>query len=163
YRQWRYLDAFIDQRPRFLRRCLAVDRAMLDIAVVHLARLGGKALADIVRVTDDVIAQFLQFRAQLPLLRHHEPRRAGGRRFGRRWCLRRRRRRICLFTSPLADDPRGHDGLLDVDRVADRTAYKLALDLRLVGRGALEPTLERMIVFAAKRVADHADPRTRCR
>src|ERR1700692_2836610 len=33
HRQRRYLDAFVDQSARFLRRSLAVDRTVLDIAV----------------------------------------------------------------------------------------------------------------------------------
>ena len=35
-------DAFVDQRAGFVGRGFAVDRTMLDIAVVHLARFVGK-------------------------------------------------------------------------------------------------------------------------
>jgi drug/metabolite transporter (DMT)-like permease len=70
YRQRRDLDAFVDQRPRFIRRCLAIDRAVLDIAVMHLAGFIRKALADIIGVFHDVVAQLFQFGAQLALLRH---------------------------------------------------------------------------------------------
>ena len=72
HRQRRDLDAFVDQRARFVGRGLAVDRAMLDIAVMHLARFVGETLADIVGILDDVIAQFLELGAQLALLRHHQ-------------------------------------------------------------------------------------------
>src|SRR5581483_9419049 len=63
----------------------------------------------------------------------------------------------------LAHDPRRHDRFLDLDGVADRAADELALRLRIVGRGILEPAFERVLAFAAERVSDHADPRTRCR
>src|SRR6202035_1613387 len=63
----------------------------------------------------------------------------------------------------LADDPWRHDCLFDLDGVADRTADELALRLRIVGRGVLEPAFEGVVVVAAERVSDHADPRTRCR
>src|SRR6202166_4186151 len=75
HRQRRDLDAFVDQRARFVRRGFAVDRAVLDAAVMHLARFVGEALADIVGVFDDVIAQFLDLGAQLALLRHQQRRR----------------------------------------------------------------------------------------
>src|SRR5271165_806116 len=54
------LDAFVDQRARLFRRGVAVDRSVLDLAIMHLARFVGEALADIVGVLDDVVAQFLQ-------------------------------------------------------------------------------------------------------
>ncbi len=59
------------------RRGFAVDRAVLDLAVVHLARFFGKFLADIVGVLGEVVAQFLELGAELALLRrHHRDRRA---------------------------------------------------------------------------------------
>ena len=67
-----FLDAFLDQRARFGRRSFAVDRTMLDVAVMHLARLVGETLADIVGVLDDMIAQLLELGAQLALLRHQQ-------------------------------------------------------------------------------------------
>src|SRR5439155_27179689 len=75
----------------------------------------------------------------------------------------RRRRRLTAFAALLANDARGHDGLFDLVRTADRTTHQLALDLRIVGRGVLEPAFESVVVVTAKRVSDHADPRTRCR
>src|SRR6516165_2816651 len=65
--QRRDFDAFVDQAAGLLRRGLAVDRAMFDVAVMHLAGFGGKALADIVGVLDDMIAQLLELGAQLAL------------------------------------------------------------------------------------------------
>ncbi len=63
-RQRRDLDAFVDQRLGLFRRGLAVDRTVLLVAVMHRAGFVGEALADIVGVLDDVIAQFLQFAAE---------------------------------------------------------------------------------------------------
>src|SRR6266404_1754902 len=138
HRQRRYFDAFLDQGARFVRRSLAVDRAMLDIAVMHLAGLVGKTLADIVGVLHDMIAQFLELGAQLALLRRN------------------------LAALP-AHDLRGHDRALDLGRTAGRTVHQLALFLLFVGRGRLKPAFEFMAGLAAERIADHADPRTRCR
>ncbi len=75
HRQWRHLDAFVDQRAGFVGRGLAVDRAVLDIAIMHLARFVGEAFADIVGILHDVIAQFLDLGAQLAFLRHQQRRR----------------------------------------------------------------------------------------
>ncbi len=50
HRQRVELDAFLVQLLGLLRRGLAVDRAVLDLAVMHLARFFGKFLADIVGV-----------------------------------------------------------------------------------------------------------------
>src|SRR5262245_49648532 len=138
---------------------------MLDLAIVHLAGFVGEAIADIVGVLDDVVAQFLELGAQLALLRHHQRRRARGGRLGDRRPLRRCGcgYRLSALAALLADDARGHDRLVDLDRVADRAAYELALDLLIVGRRALEPAFEGVVVLAAECVADHADPRTRCR
>src|SRR6266436_5671966 len=146
------------------RRYFAVDRAMLDIAVMHLAGLVGKTLADIVGVLHDMIAQFLELGAQLALLRHQQ--RRGGGRGGR--CLgcggrgggRLRRRNLAALP---AHDLRGHDRALDLGRTAGRTVHQLALFLLFVGRGRLKPAFEFMAGLAAERIADHADPRTRCR
>ena len=53
------LDAFLGQFVGLLRRRLAVDRAMLLLAVVHLARFVGELGADVFRVSCQVIAQFV--------------------------------------------------------------------------------------------------------
>src|SRR6185503_11533783 len=52
---------------------------------------------------------------------------------------------------------------LDLDRAAIGAAHQLALFLALVGRGALKPAFESVALLAAQGVADHAEPRTRCR
>src|SRR5262249_8935417 len=63
------LDPLFVQLFGLIGTGLAVDRAVLDLAVVHLARLFGKFLADIVGVLHDVVAQLLQLLAKLALLR----------------------------------------------------------------------------------------------
>src|SRR5262245_41239974 len=55
--------------------------------------------------------------------------------------------------------PRRHDCLLDLGRIADRTADEPALDLTVVGRGARKPALECVPLVARQRVADHNEPR----
>ena len=62
-------DAFLGQRLGVVGRRLAVDRAVLDLAVMHLARLLGEFRADIVGVFRQVIAQLLELGAQLAFLR----------------------------------------------------------------------------------------------
>src|SRR5882757_1979934 len=163
HRQRGDFDAFVDQGAGFVGRGLAIDRAVLDIAVMHLAGFVGEALADIVGVPGDVIAQFLQLGAQLALLRHQQrcrPRRGYFRACDFCGCRRLGRRN---FAAPLADDLRGHDGALDLDRAAGWAAHQLALLLALIGRGALKPAFEGVTPLAAQAVADHAEPRTRCR
>jgi hypothetical protein len=44
---------------------------VLDLAVVHLARFFGKSRPNIIGVSDEMFAQFLQFTAELALLRRH--------------------------------------------------------------------------------------------
>src|SRR4051812_42810697 len=137
---------------------------MLDVAIVHFSRFIGKTLADIVGVLDDMVAQFLDLGAQLAFLRHQQRRRTGRRPF--RACDRgggRRRGGRGILAPFSAHDLRGHDGALDLGRAAGRAADQLALFLDLVGRRTLEPAFERMAALAAEVVADHADPRTRCR
>src|ERR1700733_7993904 len=130
---------------------------MLDIAVMHFAGFVGKALADIVGVLHDMIAQFPELGAQLALLRHHQGCRS-------RCCgLRGGGRRGRALPALLAHDLRGHDGPLDLGRAARRAVHQLAFFLGFVGLGTLKPALERMAALAAQIVPDHADPRTRCR
>src|SRR5262249_28449258 len=136
-------------------------RAMLLVAIVHGAGFVRETLTDIVGVLHDVIAQLLDLGAQLALLRHHQRGGFSGRRFcgSSRRCGRRRRALAAL----LADDPWRHDRFPDLVRAASRTSHELALDLAVIRRRALEPALESVVLLAAKRVADHAEPRTRCR
>ena len=53
-------DAFLVQLLGLVGRGFAVDRAVLDLAVMDLARLFGEFLADIIGVLGDVVAQFLE-------------------------------------------------------------------------------------------------------
>ena len=69
HRQRVELDPLLVQLPGLLGRGLAVDRAVLDLAVVHLARLLGKLRPDIVGALGEVLAQFLQLLAELAFLR----------------------------------------------------------------------------------------------
>src|SRR5215471_4543273 len=55
--------------------------------------------------------------------------------------------------------PRRHDCLLDLSRIADRTADEPAFDLTVVGRRVREPALECVSLIARQRVADHSEPR----
>src|SRR5262249_23655972 len=88
------LNSFLMQLLGLLRRSLAVNRAALDLAVVHLARLFGKSPPNIIGVSDEMFAQFLQLAAELALLRRHHGDRRGNirlRRFRRRLRCRRLR------------------------------------------------------------------------
>src|SRR5262249_60508221 len=62
------LDSFLMQLLGLVRRGLAVNRAELDLAVVHLARLFGKFPPNIIGVSDEMFAQFLQLAAELVLM-----------------------------------------------------------------------------------------------
>src|SRR5215813_2571132 len=63
------LDPLLVQLLGLVRRGLAIDRAVLDLAVVHFARLFGKSLPNIISVPGEMFAQFLQLLAELMLLR----------------------------------------------------------------------------------------------
>src|SRR3984957_11023387 len=65
-------DAFVVQFLGLFRGSFAIDRAVLGLAIMNLARLFGKALADIIGVLDDVFAQFFELLAQLAFLRRHD-------------------------------------------------------------------------------------------
>src|SRR5262249_48183799 len=147
------------------------DRAVLDLAVVHLARLFGKSPPNIIGVSDEMFAQFLQLAAELALLRRHHGDRRGNIRLRRfRGRLRCRRLRRCRslghrrghgrIAAPFRSrHPRRHDCLLDLSRIADRTADEPALDLTVVGRRVRKPALECVPLVARQRVADHSEPR----
>src|SRR6516164_4211929 len=154
-----------------VRRGLAVNRAALDLAVVHLARLFGESPPNIIGVSDEMFAQFLQLTADLALLRRHHGDGRGNIRLRRfRGRLRCRRLRRCRslghrrghgrIAAPFRSrHPRRHDCLLDLSRIADRTADKPALDLTVVGRRVRKPALECVPLVARQRVADHSEPR----
>src|SRR5207302_11223023 len=142
---------------------LAVDRAVVDVAVVHLARFFGEFLSDIVGVLGEVLAQLLELCAELALLRGHE----GDRRLGFAASLCRRlasrsgrlgRRRSGMATLLSAGETRAHDRLLDFDVAADRAAHQAARPLLVVSRGILKPAFEGVSLGAGKRVANHRSP-----
>src|SRR5262245_45971865 len=168
HRQRMKLDAFLVQLLGVLRRGLAVDRAVLDLAVMHLARLLGKFLPDIVGVLGQVLAQLLELLAELALLRRHHGDRCrrfgrghGGRNLRRRGRVRRRGGHLAplLRTREL----RRHQRFLNLGGAALRTGDEAALGLLVVGRGVLEPALESVPLLAGQRIADHDGPRTACR
>src|ERR1043165_2794622 len=162
HRQGMKLDAFLVQLLGVLRRSLAVDRAMLDLAVMHLARDLGKFLPDIVGVRGQVIAQLLELLAKLALLRrdHRDRRRRLRLRRRGRGFLGRRHDRSALVRARKA---RRHDGLLDLRGAADRAGDELALDLLVVGGRTGEPALEFVAPVADQRIADHESAPTTCR
>src|SRR5579862_1134991 len=88
-RQRMKLDPLLVQRLGLVGRGFAVDRAVLGLAVMDLARLFGEFWADVVGVLGDVVAQFLELLPQLALLRRHD---GDGRLRLRRWRRGRRRR-----------------------------------------------------------------------
>src|ERR1700728_366426 len=70
-RQWMKFDAFFVQFLGLVGRSFAVDRAVLGLAIMDLARLFRKARTDIIRVLGDVVAQFLKLLPQLAFRRRH--------------------------------------------------------------------------------------------
>src|SRR5258708_3417450 len=92
HRQGVELDPFLVQLPGFVGRGMAVERAVVDLAVMHLAGFLGKLLPEIIGVLGQMLAQLLELLAQLALLRRHHGDR---RRFARR-LARRRGRRVAL-------------------------------------------------------------------
>src|SRR5437879_10722363 len=108
-------DPFLGKILGILRRGFAVDRAVVDLAVVHLARLFGKFLADVVGVLGQVLTQLPELLAKLALLRrYHGDRRLVrlAHRGGRVTCWRWSRRRWRHTAAPArAGEPRTHDRL----------------------------------------------------
>src|ERR1700722_4204836 len=140
---------------------------MLDLAVMDLARLLGKALPNIIRVLGDVVAQLFELFSQLAFRRRHD----GNGSLSRSWYRSRRersrhrqrrhgklhRRRV---GGVRAAEPRRHDRFFDLGGVADRTGDERALGLLVVGGRIGKPALERMAGLAIEGVADHDGPRT---
>src|SRR5262245_312174 len=72
HRQRMEFDSFLVQLLGVLERSLAVDRAVIDLAIVHLAGFLGEFLADVIGILGEVLAQLLELLAQLVLLwRYH--------------------------------------------------------------------------------------------
>ena len=120
-------------RPGVVGRGLAVDRAVLGLAVMHLARFLGEFRPDMVGVLGEMVAQFLELAAQLLLLRRDH--RDG------RFLLRVLRRGVAgagirprARALARAGQPRRHDRFVDLGRAAMRAGHQLALDLLVVGR-----------------------------
>src|SRR5262245_43134381 len=141
------LDAFLGQRLGFLVGGLAVDAALVALAVVDLARLLGELVADMLAVLLDVLAHLEQRLAQL--LGHMSGESSHLLLFGGRdW--RRRCSRGGLDTLHLAafPQPRRHDRALDLQVAADRAADQGLLFLPFVGLAVLEPTFK-LVAFGA--------------
>ena len=73
------LDSLLVHFLGILRRGLAVNRAVVQLAVMHLARHLGKLLAYIIGVPGEMVAQFLELLTELAFLRRHEGNRGLGR------------------------------------------------------------------------------------
>src|SRR5712691_554236 len=163
------LDPLLVQRLRVVGRSFSVDRAVLDLAVMHAPRLFGKFPAHVVGVLDQVIAQLLELRAQLAFLLGNDGDRRllrGAFRLGgalRRGLALLRLRRGLDHRLAAAPERWRHDRLLDLGRAADRAGHEPARHLLVVSGGIGEPALERVARFADEGVADHAEPRTACR
>src|SRR5712692_10962726 len=69
HRKRRELDAFVVQRLGVFRRCDPIDRAVLGLAVVHLAGFLGKPRPDVLGILDKMVAQFPELLAKLLFLR----------------------------------------------------------------------------------------------
>ena len=121
---------------------------MLDLAVMHFARLLGKARADMLGVLDQMVAQRLELLPELLLLgRDHGDGRLG---LGDRRCGagRRHRGRKHLARLVRAREPGSHDGLLNLGRAACRTGHELPLDLFVVSVRACKPAFKLVPVLA---------------
>src|SRR5262252_3680052 len=158
------LNALVVQFLRLLGRGFAVDRAVLDLAVMHLARLIGKLAADVLGIPGEVVAQLLELGAHLAFLRRDHRDGRGG--FGRRLRdagSRRGGRRRCVERHLRPRDARRHDRLFDLGRAADRAGDEPPFDLLVEGGRIGEPALEVVPALADEGVADHGLPPTACR
>src|SRR3974390_311168 len=150
-------DPFLREILGFLGRGHAVDGAVLNLTVVHLARFLGEFCADIVGILCELLAQLLQLGAEFSL-----PRREHGYwRRRRYWCFGNGRRRLEFLCS--RGQPRRHDRLLDLGRAALRACDQLALGLLVVSGRIRKPTFELMAVVADQGIFDHCGLRTTCR
>src|SRR5271166_5380487 len=122
---------------------------------MHLASFLGKFPADIISIPGQVLAQFLELLAKLPLMRRHNSDR--GRRLLRRGSCRRRDRGIAssgwcrsVITFSRTRKTRRHDRLVDFARTANRTSHETALDLLVVGHRTRKPALECVPAFRSE-------------
>src|SRR5690606_26751713 len=134
------LYPFIPQAARLVRRGLAVNVAMLGLAIVDLARHLREARPDIVAILFDMAPQLAQRLDDTRALRQ--------RRIVRD--LRGRRRLL----GPLAE-ARRHQRLANRGRAADWTDDLRRLQLFVGRRAVPEPGLELVILLAAELVDDH--------
>src|SRR5882757_8494279 len=144
------LDAFVGQRFGLLVAGLAVDAALVALAVMDLARLLGELAADMLAVLLDLLAHLEQGFAQLLrhvlghgrhllLLRRRSSRSRGNRRFDVR---------------PLASfaEARRHGRAGDLGVAAHGAADQGLLFLAFVGLAVLEPALEFVAFGAAQSI-----------
>src|SRR4029077_19209838 len=68
-RQRMKFDALLGQRLGVFGRGLAIDRAVLGLAVMHLARFLGEFRPDMVGILGEMVTQLLELAAQFLLLR----------------------------------------------------------------------------------------------
>ncbi len=129
------------ERAGLVDRRLAVDAAAGGLAVMDLARLLGKALADVVEGLLDMLAK----RAQLA----HRP---GD---GRRRVCRRAFGGQSLVSASAARDLGRHRRLGDPAVAADRADDLARGGLRVVGRAVTKPSLEDVVMGAFEVEDDH--------
>src|SRR6266851_4938096 len=141
------LDALIGQRVGLLVAGLAIDAALVALAVVDLARLIGELVADMLAVLLDLLAHLEQGFAQLLrhvpghgchllLLRRGSWRRSGS---GRHFDVRL----LAAFA-----EARRHQGTRDLGVAAHGAADQGLLFLAFVGLAVLEPAFE-LVAFGA--------------
>ena len=145
------LDALFGQRLGFLVRGLAVDAALVALAIMDLARLVGEFVANVLAVLLDLgahlqqrLAQFLGHLAgkgcHLRRLGHGDRRRRGhGGHVGGRLVA-------------LGPQPWGHQGARHLGVAADGATHQGLLFLTLVGLAVLEPAVELVALGAAQSV-----------
>src|SRR5258708_22532752 len=153
------LDAFFGQRLGLLVGGLAIDAALVALAVVDLARFLGELRPDMLAVLLDLLAQLQERLAHLlgHMLgqRRHLLLLRGRCRSGRRCGLRLRfdHGLAHLVTSPA--DARRHAGARHLAVAAHGAADQGLLFLSFVGLAVLEPALELVALGAAQSVKKH--------
>src|SRR5262249_20792032 len=131
-----HLDSLLVERLRFLVGGLAVDVALLDLAVVDTPRLLREASAHVVAVLLDLLAQLAQNLAHRSHLRWRG----------------RRRGRLALA------DTRRHRRLLDPPAAADRAGNPSAGHLGIESVTVGKPCLEDVVLRALQIEQNHRMP-----